>query len=196
VRPILKITEGAIRLASRPSASGLGRFQGYELEQLSRAINEIDAQLREKIDEVCHERDYLQTVLGGMMEGVLVVDDRARIRMVNDALRSLLGVSGAIANKTSLEVIRNVQLESSIRSALEDGKRVAFEMSIPSGHRILEVNVVGIVTTASLSESGTRRITGAIAVFHDITRLKALEKIRQDFIANVSHELRTPLTTI
>lgn len=41
-----------------------------------------------------------------------------------------------------------------------------------------------------------RGVSGVIAVFHDITRLKELEKIRQDFVANVSHELRTPLTTI
>ena len=46
------------------------------------------------------------------------------------------------------------------------------------------------------TEKRTKRVRGAIAVFHDITRLKELEKVRQDFVANVSHELRTPLTTI
>ncbi len=70
----------------------------------------------------------------------------------------------------------------------------AFEITLPpSGGKTFEVNVAGI---RSVSNEGGQRVKGAIAVFHDITRLKDLERIRQDFVANVSHELRTPLTTI
>jgi two-component system phosphate regulon sensor histidine kinase PhoR len=56
--------------------------------------------------------------------------------------------------------------------------------------------VVGILPSFEGLHKKEKRMTGAIAVFHDISRLKELEKIRQDFVANVSHELRTPLTTI
>jgi len=56
--------------------------------------------------------------------------------------------------------------------------------------------VVGILPSAEATDKDGQGVRGAIAVFHDITRLKELEKIRQDFVANVSHELRTPLTTI
>jgi two-component system phosphate regulon sensor histidine kinase PhoR len=85
-------------------------------------------------------------------------------------------------------------LESAIEGVLQGGESEAFEMEVPAaGGKTLEVNVVAI-SSASKDSDGT--VLGAIAVFHDITRLKRLEKIRQDFVANVSHELRTPLTTI
>jgi two-component system phosphate regulon sensor histidine kinase PhoR len=114
--------------------------------------------------------------------------------MMNEALRSLLPVSSDVVDKTPLEIIRNVALESAIERVLQGGKSEAFEMEVSAaGGKILEVNVVAI-SSASKESNGV--ILGAIAVFHDITRLKGLEKIRQDFVANVSHELRTPLTTI
>jgi two-component system phosphate regulon sensor histidine kinase PhoR len=96
-----------------------------------------------------------------------------------------------------LEVIRNAELEGAIRKVIEDGKGKSFELTLQyPGGKMLEVNVVGIYSSPEESVRGNERIRGAIAVFHDITRLKELEIIRQDFVANVSHELRTPLTTI
>jgi two-component system phosphate regulon sensor histidine kinase PhoR len=119
---------------------------------------------------------------------------KKRIKMMNEALRSLLSVSPDVADKTPLEVIRNADLESSIQRVFQTGKSEAFEMEVPAaGGKTFEVNVVAI---SSPSKESIRKVLGAITVFHDITRLKRLEKIRQDFVANVSHELRTPLTTI
>ncbi len=165
-----------------------------ELDGLSRGIEEIAGQLRKKIAEVSEDKEYLQTVLKGMTEGVLVVDEKKRIKMMNDALRTLLPASPDIADRMPLEVIRNAALESTIQRVLQTGKSEAFEMELPAARgKTLEVNVVAI---PSASNGIDGKVLGAIAVFHDITRLKRLEKVRQDFVANVSHELRTPLTSI
>ena len=154
-------------------------------------------QLRNKIEEISKEKDYLQTILKGMKEGVLVVDGRGRILMVNDALRDLLSLSSDVADKMPLELIRNAELEAAIRKAVHEGKSSGLELDVTaSGGKTLEVNVVGILPSSKWIGKEGEEGRGAIAVFHDITRLKELEKIREDFVANVSHELRTPLTTI
>jgi two-component system phosphate regulon sensor histidine kinase PhoR len=190
--PIQRMTEVVRGLTADHQMKGI--YPDNELGDLSRIIDGIANQLRKKIAEVSEDKEYLQTILKGMMEGVLVVDEKKRIKMMNEALRSLLFVSSDVADKTPLEIIRNAALESAIERVLQGGKSEAFEMEVPTAEgKTLEVNVVAI---SSASKDSDGIALGAIAVFHDITRLKRLEKIRQDFVANVSHELRTPLTTI
>jgi signal transduction histidine kinase len=116
-----------------------GIYPYDELGDLSRIIDEIANQLRKKIAEVSEDKEYLQTILKGMMEGVLVVDEKKRIKMMNEALRSLLSVSSDVADKTPLEVIRNADLESSIQRVLQSGNSEAFEMEVPTaGTRLLK----------------------------------------------------------
>jgi two-component system, OmpR family, phosphate regulon sensor histidine kinase PhoR len=196
VGPILQMTDAAMELASDSSDRESYLYSDDEIGKLSKAIRDIGVRLRTKIEEISKEKEYLQTILRGMGEGVLVVDGRGRILTVNDAFRELLSISGDVSGKTSLEVVLNSEMEEAIRRVLHDGKGRAFELTLPSpGGRTFEVNVVRIYS--SPGEMGKEeRVRGAIAVFHDITRLKELEQIRQDFVANVSHELRTPLTTI
>jgi two-component system phosphate regulon sensor histidine kinase PhoR len=196
-QPILEVAQKAVQLVSSTFNSEVQVDSKDELASLSRAISEMGIQLKNKIEEISKEKDYLQTILKGMMEGVLVVDGRGRILMVNEALRKVLSLTSDVADKMPLEVIRNAELEGAIRKVIENGEGKSFELTLqyPDG-KTLEVNVVGIYSSPEESVKGSERIRGAIAVFHDITRLKELEKIRQDFVANVSHELRTPLTTI
>jgi two-component system phosphate regulon sensor histidine kinase PhoR len=208
-----------------------------ELERASKAITGIASELKEKAEQISRGRDYFETVLKGMAEGVLVVDGRGRILMVNDALRQFLSLPLKVADRTPLEIIRNAELEGSIRKVIEEGKSTTFELNLPAPEgKTFEVHVVGILPSpegkrgegdevnlstprpegqglpstpaqtevpevhpeprSSTPASAVERVKGAIAVFHDITRLKELERTRQDFVANVSHELRTPLTTI
>jgi two-component system phosphate regulon sensor histidine kinase PhoR len=168
-----------------------------ELERASKAITEIESQLREKVEEISRGRDYFETVFKGMAEGVLVVDGRGRILMVNDALRQFLSLPLQVADRTPLEIIRNAELEGAIRKVIQEGKSTTFELSLPTpGGKTFEVHVVGILPSPEGKKKEGDEVKGAIAVFHEITRLKELERIRQDFVANVSHELRTPLTTI
>jgi two-component system, OmpR family, phosphate regulon sensor histidine kinase PhoR len=196
-RPIRRMTEMAKQLAKGSLKREADVDPNDELGKLSKAIAEIGTELRNKIEEISKEKDYLQTVLRGMMEGVLVVDGRGRILTVNDALRNLLSLSSTLIDRTPLELIRNSELEGAIRRVIETGKTVTLELNLPSsGGKTFEVNVVGISPPPEGADIQRQAVRGAITVFHDITRLKELEKIRQDFVANVSHELRTPLTTI
>jgi two-component system phosphate regulon sensor histidine kinase PhoR len=195
--PISEMTRRAIQLVSTTFDKKVQISSRDELGSLSKAISEIGSQLGNKIEEISKEKDYLQTILKGMMEGVLVVDGRGRILMVNDALRRLLSLASDVSDKMPLEIIRNAELEGAIRRAIHDGENIALELDLnKSGEKTIEVNVVSILPSKRKTDEDSEGVRGAIAVFHDITRLKQLEKIRQDFVANVSHELRTPLTTI
>ena len=195
--PILEVSLKAIQLVSDTFDRKVQIDSKDELRSLSKAIGEMGIQLRNKIEEISKEKDYLQTILKGMVEGVLVVDERRRILVVNDTLRSLLSLTSDVADKMPLEVIRNAELESAITTVVREGKSKSLELNVTvPGGRVFEVNVVSILPSSNSTAKDTEGIRGAVAVFHDITRLKELEKIRQDFVANVSHELRTPLTTI
>lgn len=195
--PIYHLTQKAIQLLPDPvdTKRRMGSMEGLQI--LSRVLDEIEKQFRTKMAEISNERDSLRTILKGMVEGVLFVDERGRILVVNDALQQHLSLPSDVANRTPLEIIRNAELEEAIRKVLQEGTTTSFELTLPSPPgKTFEVNVVGILPSADETEGGGERVRGAIAVFHDKTRLKELEKIRQDFVANVSHELRTPLTTI
>ncbi len=165
-------------------------------DQYARSMDELNANWKKTLQERLKEKDYLQRVLKEMAEGVLVVDERGRIQVVNEALRRLFSLPQEAIGKSLLELIRHSELEDAIRQAITTGKRSTFDLTLPSSPgKNVEVYVAPIAPFPRPERKGEER-EGAIAVFHDISRLKELERVRQDFVANVSHELRTPLSTI
>jgi len=197
IKPIETLTESANRIASGSLDRGLLVESNDELGRLSVAIEEMRRQLMEKIEDISREKDYLRTLLGGMVEGVLVVDEKGKILIANSALRQLLSLPPEIEKRTVLEMLRNVELEEAIQKVLHDGQSETLELRLPEPQkRIFEVNIARVSSPSDRMVMENSGYGSVIAVFHDITRLKELEKIRQDFVANVSHELRTPLTSI
>ncbi|MEW6170608.1 MAG: two-component system histidine kinase PnpS [Candidatus Omnitrophota bacterium] len=149
----------------------------------------LESSLSKQIDLGFTQEAKLEAVLSSMAEGVLVVDNAGKILLMNPSLRKIFLIDFPPENRLPLEVIRNIYIQEIIDNTLKNQKLISQEILLTSPEeKSLKINSAPILKD--------KKIKGAMLVFHDITELKRLEKIRQEFVANVSHELRTPLTTI
>lgn len=163
-----------------------------EIGTLGRSLNVMAARLREKIEDLEEERGKLAAILDAMVEGVVAVDGREHIVLINERARALFGL-GAVRGerKPFLEVIRNGDLHHVFLEARRaaPGTMVSRELTLTRpAERVLQVHAVPL---ALGGDAG-----GAVVVLYDVTALRKLERVRTEFVANVSHELRTPLTAI
>jgi two-component system phosphate regulon sensor histidine kinase PhoR len=159
-----------------------------EIADLGHVVNQMAEDLETRLTEISEDRVRLQAVLSSMVEGVLVLDPERKILLMNAAIeRMFLLEESTVLGRPLIEVFRHRQLHQLVQRVLESGADQSEEivMFIPE-ERIFTVQ-------ASVSEKGG---IAAVLVFHDVSNLKRLERVRKDFVANVSHELRTPLTSI
>ncbi len=152
--------------------------------------------LRESHRKLGDEIFNLQALLGSLSEGVLIVDAAQRINLANDSLHRMFDLRMPWRDRTLMEVFRDHTLQEIILAALDDGTPQSRQLmlEVPQENRYVQKHFA--ITVAGLSPPDSDTTKGAIAIFHDITELKALEAVRRDFVANVSHELRTPLAII
>ncbi|HPA18633.1 MAG TPA: ATP-binding protein [Verrucomicrobiae bacterium] len=151
-----------------------------ELGELATALDNMATQLEGRLRELGEEKAGLAAVLASMSEGVLVVDSGGKIRLMNNAMREQFHLNEDAVGKTPFEALRHFEWEK----LMADPGSGEMTFGAP-------VNRTFLVNAAALCDYG-----GTVVVLHDITRLKQLENLRKEFVANVSHELRTPLSVI
>ena len=162
-----------------------------ELGNLAESLNTTADALQGTIDALREEKNRVAAILEGMRAGVLAIDSEGRITLMNPVLGRILQADlKESLGKKLIEVVRNAELKGILDRVLADKKEVTATVEMALGTR-RSFEVVAVPLAEAGPASG-----GVVAVLHDITRLKELEAIRKDFVANVSHELRTPLTSI
>ena len=173
------------------------RWRG-QLEQAVDDLALLGERLHDSRRQLGDRAFDLQAILGSLTEGVVIVDAAQRIRLANDSLHRMFDLSTPPLGRTLLEVFRDHELQAAVRAALEDAAPQSRELTLDArqGQAGGYARKHFTVTAAALPPQADARPRGAIAIFHDISALKALENVRRDFVANVSHELRTPVAII
>jgi two-component system, OmpR family, phosphate regulon sensor histidine kinase PhoR len=163
-----------------------------EVMTLATSMDRMAELLDEKIKAIETQRNQLDTVFSSMVESVIAIDLEERILSMNTAAARLLGVDHQKAQgKYVQSAIRNPDLQNQISRVLSTREPVEEEIVLQDleGKKLLQTRIVTLF-------DGKSRSVGALVVMNDVTKLRRLETIRRDFVANVSHELRTPITSI
>ncbi|MBU1909278.1 MAG: PAS domain-containing protein [Verrucomicrobia bacterium] len=148
-------------------------------------------QVGERLERLEQQRKEQEAVFVSMVEGVMALDEEERVININHAAARLFGVPRDKARNRHLqELARNADLQQLVTAARSGDQPVEGDITLFSGEdRHLQVHA------SRLRDAGGRGI-GVLVVLNDVTRLRRLENLRRDFVANVSHELKTPITSI
>ena len=192
-RPLEALRHGADRFARGEFQQRLPVPDSEEIAGLAEALNQMAEQLEERIRTIVDQGNEQQAVLSSMVESVLAVDTNQHILSINNAAARLLEVDlDSAVGRTLRSVVRNSALQDFVVRALEADGPVEDELVFNTrtqGEQTLQVHGTALRRAAG-------REAGVVIVLNDITRLRRLEQVRRDFVANVSHELKTPITTI
>lgn len=189
-RPLVRMRTGAQSFAHGDLATRLPPSTISEVNLLSQTMNDMAAQLSDRIATVTKQRDEQDALFECMTEAVIAVNNQRQIIRINHAAEALFTVKeDSCRGRNLVEIVRNSDLQDIVEKVLNSTTTV--EGQVDMFHRNLNLQAHG---TSLRDESGNR--LGAVIVLNDVTRLRHLETVRRDFVGNVSHELKTPVTAI
>jgi two-component system phosphate regulon sensor histidine kinase PhoR len=167
---------------------GIARVRSFtEIDALSETLRQTADQLSAQLKHFTEDRSQTDAILSGMMEGVVVLDQEGKIVLTNSAFETMFHLRREeFWGKYHYEVLRHHQLNLLIEEVRRKRHSISSEMGLNLPHACFEIH-------ATPTEGASSWI---VLVFHNITKIKRLEQVRSDFVANISHELNTPLSAV
>ena len=190
-RPIEEMKRGAELFASNDLTHRLPAPPSTELAGLADAMNVMAQQLEDRIQTIVNQRNEYEAVLSSMVEGVMAIDQDETIISINKAALDMLKIKSSEAKGRAIqEVVRNRQFLDFVIDSLAGKKLEEKDVEIQGPERCI-INIRSMALRNAAMQS-----MGSLVVLNDVTKIRRLENVRKDFVANVSHEIKTPLTAI
>jgi two-component system phosphate regulon sensor histidine kinase PhoR len=186
--PLRGLTEASRKIADGQFDIAIHSQSRDEVGELTQAVAQMSNQLQGQIRELDGERNKLAAILRQMNNGVVIVSPGQTIELFNQAAEHMFGVSEAsLLDKSLVEGLRNHHVVEIVRKAKKTREVLTRPLELPSQNRLLDMTAVSL---------GAPLAGHILLIFRDMTRIRNLETIRQDFVSNISHELRTPLASL
>lgn len=184
VNPIKNMTLAADAMSHGDFSVRAQEKLSGEIGRLGHSLNVLSSELSKTINDLTFERNRLRTVLEGLSEGIIAVNEKNELTQCNQAALTLIGCKEA-AELAKNEIFSLVKTE--LEKAVANDGLQTFELK--NGERVLKM-------TSTPLANETCAVEGAVMLIQDVTEQMRLEQTRRDYVANVSHELRTPLASI
>ena len=161
-----------------------------EVVELAQSFNSLADGLQRTLGELQHEQARLRGILASVAEGIIAVDAKGRVTLVNPQAADLLEVSQQeVAGAMGGELPLPGNVIELFSRCLQANRLCGSEFELDNPRRRLAIELAPIRT-------GDDEGWGAVAVVRDITAERQLEQMRRQFISDASHEIKTPLTSI
>jgi len=160
-----------------------------EFDEIAESLNTMSVELKKLLAEGEEEKKRLNVILRSIPDALLIIDSRGTIQIASAATRKSFG-DAPLVGRPLIEVVRNhefLTIIDSVRATLAPGMAELYLEYPAERHFVVHVSPLFYQRN---------ELSGLVAIFHDITRLKKLDQVRKDFVANISHELKTPITAI
>lgn len=189
-RPLEEISRVAADIAQKRFYRRVREEGNDEIGKLGRAINRMASSLEFQVETIRRSERRLKSVIEAMESGLILVDPKGKINLVNRAIENFLGIPAQDLIGLSVEKVSYPEeLQELIQECTKRKVRIQkeFHLYYPQ-EKIIKAHFTPMLVDATG--------VGVVVVFHDLTEVRRLEKVRQEFVANVSHELKTPITSI
>jgi two-component system, OmpR family, phosphate regulon sensor histidine kinase PhoR len=196
-RPLQRLVTVASTLAEGNLGVRAGPEHPAEFGILARSLNRMAENLALRMETVQRQRDEYQSVLAGMNEAVIVLDERLGVVETNRAAEQVFSrTRDEMLSRPLLETVRNLGIQNFAEEILREGLSMRREIVLYAGTQADHRLFFQLHGAALPRQTDSGRQARVVLVFTDITGIKQSEQIRKDFVSNVSHELKTPITSI